>query len=188
MSEKFVQFDRSHAIRSDTVKLIIPMIVRLFQFYHGIGVKTSHDLASVIYSNLSNIFRLVEDRIQHFVDGMPERSINLAAGFVLTGGVAMTRNIDKVLLNTNTAQAFGGYQSGQNSIKIRVGTSRGLVGISPAGVQKMATPDRAVCIGLLRQGYSLRLHHQKEQSVRDETEGGVRSFLSRLNSWVRNEL
>ena len=146
------------------------------------------DLASVIYSNLSNIFRLVEDRIQHFVDGMPERSINLAAGFVLTGGVAMTRNIDKVLLNTKTAQAFGGYQSGQNSVKIRVGTSRGLVGISPADVQKMATPDRAVCIGLLRQGYSLRLHQQKEQSVRDETEGGVRSFLSKLNSWVKNEL
>ncbi|MDY2891940.1 MAG: cell division protein FtsA [Succinivibrio sp.] len=145
-------------------------------------------LAQVIYNNLTNIFRLVQDRIQEFVNTTPERSINLAAGFVLTGGVAMTRNIDKVLLNVNAAQPFSGYQQGQSSVKIRVGSSRGLAGMGQPEIQKMAAPDRAVCVGLLRQGYSQRLRQMTEQSAREEKEGGFRSIMSRISNWAKSEL
>jgi cell division protein FtsA len=146
-------------------------------------------LAQVIYSSLSNIFRLVEDKIQNFVDSTPgHNNINLAAGFVLTGGVAKTRNIDKVLLNVSSSQSYNDYQSGQGGVKIRVGVSRGLNGMGQAEIQKMAEPDRAVCIGLLRQGYSLRLRQLSRKSASEEREGGFRGLVTKISKWAKTEL
>ena len=132
------------------------------------------DLADVIASGLQDVFNAVSDQIEHCSRDMGI-VLNLGAGFVLTGGVAKTRSIEKL---ATLALSPNGY----DLVKVKVGNPRGVTWCddSPVG------PDKAVSVGLLRFGRSdLDDRLQGEQGAQQEKGS---SLWAKIKEWFHKEL
>ncbi len=102
------------------------------------------DVAKIMEDNLTDIFRKVRDRIEEKVSQDNElSSLNLGAGFVLTGGLAQVRNIEAV-----ASRALSMVQGG--SVSVRVACPRGIETADEELRGEILRPDKAVAIGLLR--------------------------------------
>ena len=132
------------------------------------------DLADVIASGLQDVFNSVSDHIEH---AAREQGVllRLGAGFVLTGGVARTRSIEKLASVSLTQERF-------NIVKVKVGIPRGVSWCDDS----QPGPDKAVAVGLLRFGRSDL--DERYQSAAEEPEGGVKSAWSKLKDWFKREM
>lgn len=130
----------------------------------NITVRTT-ELANCINKYLLDIFRLVVDRISRTANEK-KMSLNLAAGFVITGGVAKTRDIENLLLE----QGMNPYSSGNLISKIHVGFPRAVELNDMSGnaldPEEMFSPDKAVSVGMMR----LYWRDMKMQQMHEEEE------------------
>jgi cell division protein FtsA len=149
------------------------------------------EISYIINKCLNNIFRRISDTIQRMVNdgsvGEGMRQVNMAAGFVLTGGVARTRDIDKVLQDN---MQYGTSNFGQEpaSVKICVGIPRGVSAADEETARLMADPDKAVVVGLIRSGYRISVERQTQGRREEEKKGGVTGAARRVWEWLRSEM
>lgn len=141
------------------------------------------DLASEIKSCLTNICWLIGDKISRFVSDH-QISLRLGAGFVLTGGVANTKYIDRVI-DTELIQRTASYYSQIGINKVRIGRARG-VHCDLFDVRALQMPELAVAVGLLRCGNS-SLTENYSSEIPDEPKG-VKSRIQKIKEWFSREL
>lgn len=127
------------------------------------------DLARLIERELNNILRLVSDEILR----RTRDNLELSAGYVLTGGVAMIKDISKLYV-----------QQGGHMVKICVGIPRGVEFGSERDRDLFACPDKAVTVGLLRNGYRAVREHAVQQSSGEQNVG----FVRKLWNWIKVEM
>lgn len=133
------------------------------------------DLAKVIGLKLSDILKIVSDRIDHKkrTEGI---DITLGAGFVLTGGVACTRG-----MATLASNMLAPRDSSQR-VKARVGIPCGVT-----GSDEVAKPDCATAVGLLRFANSLTAQEHRNLAMQKE-EKASNGVIKRGYTWIRNWL
>lgn len=142
------------------------------------------ELAAEIKFCLTNICWQIADRISRFVSDR-QISLRLGAGFVLTGGVANTKFIDKVVENEliGHAASYSQIQIGFN--KVRIGRARG-IHCELFDVRALQAPELAVAVGLLRCGNSSLLeNYSSEDPVEPK---GVKTKFQKIKEWFSREL
>ncbi|MCI6797102.1 MAG: cell division protein FtsA [Succinatimonas sp.] len=101
-------------------------------------------LATYINRQFSEIFRMVSDKIGRLLNEGRNSSLQLtlSAGFVITGGVAKTRGIEKLapFINGNGNPA---------AVKISVGLPRAVL-VDPSKQVRIDSPEHAVLVGMAR--------------------------------------
>ncbi len=134
-----------------------------------------NDLAKVIGLKLSDILKLVADRIEH-KKRTEQLDITLGAGFVLTGGVSCTRG-----MATLASNMLAPRDSGQR-VKARVGIPCGV-----EGDDTVLKPDCATAAGLLRFAHSVSAQEHRTLAMQKE-EKAANGVIKRSYNWIRNWL
>lgn len=141
------------------------------------------ELAAQIRTCLGDIFQMIGNRINQYVSEN-RITLNLGAGFVLTGGVANTPGIDRVL-EVELIQRSATYSQLGGQSKVRLGYPRGVRKAADQEPMRLK-PDYANVVGLLRCGYSHLIDSYATRDPAEQQEG--RSTFSRFVDWISREL
>lgn len=158
----------------------VPMIDNFTGIMNTVRI-SRYQLAASINRILRDIFRRIFDRITGFINSGKYNSLNLGAGYVITGGVAKTKFIERLLYESDM---YGNYQEGTNA-KIRVGHPLGVVS-NLENRQILGESDKAVVLGLLRCGKRAALERQRMEN--DGSGASVGSAWKRFKLWIDREL
>ncbi len=143
------------------------------------------DLSICINKHLSDIFRLVTDRIQR-IALEKKLTLNLSAGFVITGGVANTNGIETLF----SEQDASPYNTGALANRVHVGKPRAVEIKDLSGAQldleTMTKPQQAVTIGMIRQ-YWREIRSQFQDDEDDAEPTGMVGKLVGLKKWFNKE-
>lgn len=143
---------------------------------HGTVILSKSELASCIGSELQDLFRSIRDQIERRLKDDNNMSLQLGAGFVLTGGVARTEGIE--------------YAAGRVLPNGRVRVLQpadAKAEWSQAPQEAQPGPDLAVLTGMLRLGF------QDSGSIAEqepEEAGGSRlcRMIKAVKAWLEKEL
>lgn len=145
---------------------------------HPIRVQAT-DVIHIIEDNLADTFRSVRDRIEDIVSQDTDlSSLNLGAGFVLTGGMANMPGIELLAsrnLSTNPNMR----------VNVRVGIPRGVVSNDEETFKAMQSPSLATAIGLLRHT-GKELNEVQDLESQNKASGSV-NILSKIKKWWSSE-
>lgn len=139
------------------------------------------DLSGVIIYKLTDIFAMVCNRIDNFARTIKE-PIALGAGFVLTGGVANTDELDYFV---KKRVKFKEVSSLSN--KVRIGVPRGVKG----NYEILNSPESATAVGLLRLGHNIlqeENHEQLKAAERKRQNGVIAKTWRTIKDWLSQEL
>ncbi len=135
------------------------------------------ELADIIGAELQNVFNSVSNFIERF-SRETKLVLNLGAGFVLTGGVAKTRGIDKLASTALSPERYG-------AVKVKIGVPSDVTWCEP---NKAVGPDLAVAVGLL----SCHQADNPDPMQEEEPEGQERGLLGRwwqqMKDWYKTEM
>lgn len=131
------------------------------------------ELAQVINVQLQDIFRMVKDEIYRRI----RDQLYLSAGFVVTGGVAMTQDITRLFV-----------QQDDQVVKVTIGVPRGIEATSERDKALFTYPDKAVTVGLLRTGYRAVRENEVQKVAEEEQSGGVIGGLRKIWHWFKTEM
>lgn len=143
-------------------------------------------LNSFIEARLTNIFRKVINTIEMQENSNGMNRINLGSGFVITGGVANTKDIEHVLENVIFNK--GEIAEPLAARKYRIGHPRG-VKVAPGACDEnidLNDPDKSVIIGLLRCAQdSIESQLEKKKTQEHVAHKGV---FRGVIDWLRREM
>ncbi|MBO8415093.1 MAG: cell division protein FtsA [Proteobacteria bacterium] len=134
-------------------------------------------VAETIATELKDVFNSVSDYIERAIREM-NTTINLGAGFVITGGVARTEGIEQV---ASLALSPNRY----TPVKVKVASPCRVKwedGGQPRG------PESAVAVGLLRFGRADIDERLQSQPEVQSSGSGVGGFLRMVRDWFNKEL
>ncbi len=145
-------------------------------------------LSIIIHEELKQLFQRIIYTISDFASSNG-KSLNLGAGFVLTGGVANTVGIEYVLEEV-VRELYVSQDSAypMNKIKVRIAQPLGLVGgqeNSSIGGSSLLSPDKAVAVGLLRSGRSLieeKIFYENNSEKQKK-----KSIIRSIRDWISHE-
>lgn len=141
---------------------------------------TLNNLASAICYKLTDIFAMITNRIDNYSRTIKE-PIAFGAGFVITGGVALTTGINMLASNNLAPKDILGPR------KTRVGLPRGVIG----DYAELNSPACATVIGLLRIGHKILQDESLEERLdaerKRQSNAVVKAWYS-LKKWVSDEL
>lgn len=133
-------------------------------------------LADCINKQLVEIFNMVCDEISRRCRGSNSQ-LDLAAGFVVTGGVAKTRDLTKLYM-----------RQGVTNSKFTIGLPRGVEVADEKLRKQFLSADKAVTIGLLRQGHCQAQENAKQMQLSKEQDTGVLGMMRRIMNWFNKEM
>lgn len=134
------------------------------------------DLSTAVGLALNDFFKTINDRIVRYRKSS-RSDLALGAGFVITGGVALTEGITTLAYNKVTGP------DGTRS-KVIIGFPKGLVGDD---CDQYRTPEMATAIGLLRFGHALRKDKINKSLVQKELRKNNGVF-SKMITWTKDWL
>lgn len=134
------------------------------------------DLSTVVGIALNNFFKIINDKINRYRQHSGSE-LSLGAGYVITGGVALTEGITTLAHNKVTGPD-------SSRAKVIIGFPKSLVGENS---EKFRSPEMATAVGLLRFGHALKRDKINKNLVQKELRKNNGVF-SKTVHWVKDWL
>lgn len=132
-------------------------------------------MADVIARGIGDICNSICNVIERHVRELKSGHLNLGAGFVITGGMAKLRGVDKLVASCLNPRHNG------IPAKVKIGRCIGVTGDEP----QIRDPDHAVSVGLLR--FSKFASDENSAKEEDVPQGKGKRTLKAIKDWLSKE-